>query len=224
MREFKVNDNVICLIYGKGVITAVDNDNFNDYPISVKFINDSTKTFKRDGRHSLNGCKTLYHMEDNPRIITGEPVELLGLTNITKAVMWLEQGKRICSYSHGLVNQYVQKSLVSTDIYFYEQDTNKVVRPFTIDDLFLCEWTRFTKEENNVRDFMVGDKVYSLIYGEGIVTKIDEDFGDYSLFVQHEAMRIYTMDGRFVTDGNKVLYHADEKPIVTTLQERKNKE
>lgn len=64
-------------------------------------------------------------------------------------------------------------------------------------------------------DFKVGDKVYCLIHGDGVVDKINR-LGDYKVGVifntEGEPSAEYTPDGKFYTDGLRTLFFS--KPDV----------
>ena len=61
-------------------------------------------------------------------------------------------------------------------------------------------------------DFKVGDNVYCLLYGEGVVEMTDLQ-GDHSIWINFEKGSIpYTHDGRFYTDCERTLFFS--KPDV----------
>ena len=61
-------------------------------------------------------------------------------------------------------------------------------------------------------DFKVGDNVYCLLYGEGVVEDINLH-GNYEVSVKFDAGNVaYTQDGRFYSDSQRVLFFS--KPDV----------
>ena len=94
MREFKVGDKVICLLWGKGVVIEVKKGGL--YPIIVDF-GDNVSSFMKSGKNfSTHTQKVLYHIEENPRVITGNDLKKSNsLSNVMQAVQWLEQGEKI---------------------------------------------------------------------------------------------------------------------------------
>ena len=54
---FKVGDSVYCLIYGWGIVSAIDK--CGDFPVDVDFKDESNVGYTTDGRYFANAKRTL---------------------------------------------------------------------------------------------------------------------------------------------------------------------
>ena len=63
------------------------------------------------------------------------------------------------------------------------------------------------------KDFKKGDKVFCLMYGEGIIDSID-DYGSYPIFVKFKEqgdILTYNLNGKVVSDRRRTLYVIERK-------------
>lgn len=60
-RYFKKDQIVYTHSFGTGIVTSIDEDSNNEYPVTVKFYNDddSSRTFTHDGRFAISEHVTL---------------------------------------------------------------------------------------------------------------------------------------------------------------------
>lgn len=77
--KFKVGQNVDCLLFGKGIIEAIDND--YDCTIMVHFGNEDAHYYTREGKYHADGRVTLttgtWNIEEilpEPKFEKGQPV------------------------------------------------------------------------------------------------------------------------------------------------------
>lgn len=74
MSKFEVGDTVWCLVYGKGIVASIREDE-SEHPVRVEFPDMGLRSvyYTVDGKYDYNGKRTLFFSEPEVEALTSKP-------------------------------------------------------------------------------------------------------------------------------------------------------
>ena len=189
MKEFKVDDRVYCLVHGEGKVTAVNNK--SDHPITVQFFTvKSIVHYLSTGKFSSDTSKVLYHLDEEPQVVTNNPQQVPTITNAMQAIDLLDKGKRIVSdtFYDGEVYCFKDElgNVLCHDINTGLVNRTRMVRLYNI---FTNSWYEHKQQHNC--GFIQALKVFK----KGYTVKLNDctlrlDYGDEFILVNRKGQRV----------------------------------
>ena len=115
--EFRVGDEVWCLLYGKGVVTYCGHE--GDYPVEVAFENADNAHYTLDGRYYKEANRTLFFSEPKIEASVTRP---FAPTLVGKKVVVRQKG----CYDVMLSITYEDKDMFGNPHYTFEKNITEV--------------------------------------------------------------------------------------------------
>ena len=194
MSEFYVGQKVHCKRNGDGVVTAISDD-CKDYPIKVVFADDYYETYTREGKLSENIQVT--HLTSREEVM---PKDFY----VGQEVCCKHKGEGVVIEINEPTRTYPVKVKFHSGGYETYTADGKAHSWSPEPDLTPAQ-------EEPV--FTVGQRVWCVIFGEGVVAEIT--CGMYLVKVRfgNGEMESYTSKGNLLSRGNRTLFHHPVKIV-----------
>lgn len=269
--KFKVGDHVYSKHFGEGVVERIDDPKTNKYPVQVYWIGAVPRSFNSCESYTPNGeFNTLYPQSDNDIIHMFKLQDRVFYPYYGKGtvvgdfktdvpypirVFWDKPYFADEPYSyfsrdgrmslHMIVGDENFKLKLLEDVPKEETGGSEMGQIASVTNHEIVQKER-GKMQDEGRKFKVGDHVFSLYYGFGVIETISDEVGDpYPVIVHWEQdknratcpdMRnSYTSDGEFYADGSEperdIILHdilltdeeEDDESTVERMEEGLNK-
>lgn len=193
---FTAGQGVFSSNHGKGVVTRIDEEALL-YPVQVTFCDGSVEEFTQSGKEFISEDQPSLKFRENmmDEFYKGQKVHCKSNGNgvVTARGNAYEDYPIKARFANGYCETYTQDGKVLKDA----RETHLTSRG----------------EEVMPTDFYVGQKVWCVLFGEGVVAEITHGLYPVNVRFENGEVESYTSKGHLLHRGNRTLFHRPVKIV-----------